>query len=433
MVRTRSPIVGIVLVLAILGVLPGLGTAAQDEVELRVWDQFTGPESEVVDQIYEAFTEQNPNVTIERESYGTDEMRQTLNTALASGTGPDVILYDPGPGYAGILVDAGLLSPLDDLADQYGWRDRIAEVALQGATIDGQLYGLPLTNDIIGLYYNQTLIEQEGLTVPETVEQLVDFCGQARDKGYVPIAFGDQEGWPAFHQFSITSNQMIGPEAMRALLFENQGSWDTPEIVTAIRTFFVDLQEAGCFNDDVNAVTYDDANGLFYAGEALMTPTGSWLVNDIRENMPDQEVGLVPFPEIAGGQGRVWPYGVGSAYFVSAQSEHQTEAGQFLDHLVSPETARRWVGEARFFLPMQVDTAGLDISPLAQSVLDAIQAASAGQTPLGYNVDVLAPPQFNETMLDGFQAILAGDKTPEQQAADLQAAWQEGSGATPEP
>jgi hypothetical protein len=33
-------------------------------------------------------------------------------------------------------------------------------------------------------------------------------------------------------------------------------------------------------------------------------------------------------------------------------------------------------------------------------------------------------------MQNGFQAILAGDKTPEQQAADLQAAWEEGMGAS---
>jgi hypothetical protein len=32
-------------------------------------------------------------------------------------------------------------------------------------------------------------------------------------------------------------------------------------------------------------------------------------------------------------------------------------------------------------------------------------------------------------MQNGFQAILAGDKTPEQEAADLQAAWEEGMGA----
>ena len=52
----------------------------------------------------------------------------------------------------------------------------------------------------------------------------------------------------------------------------------------------------------------------------------------------------------------------------------------------------------------------------------------------GYNIDVLAPPEFNEVMSSGFQAMLVGDKTAEQQAADLQAAWEEGmpaSEATP--
>jgi len=51
---------------------------------------------------------------------------------------------------------------------------------------------------------------------------------------------------------------------------------------------------------------------------------------------------------------------------------------------------------------------------------------------------VLAPPQFNEAMSNGFQAILAGDKTPEELAAELDAAWKEGMAgqqgqATPAP
>ena len=429
MSRSRSPLamVGLALLLVLLGAGVQPTASAQEDVTLRVWDQFTGPEGAVVDQIYEAFTEQNPNVTIEREAFDTDQMRQTVNTALASGTGPDVIFYDTGPGFAGVLQEANLLQPLDGMADQYGWRDRLVESALQGATIDGQLYGLPLQIDLIGLYHNQTLMEQEGFQVPETVDQLLEFCGQASEKGYIPLAFGNSEGWPAGHQFSITTTQMAGPEGMYRLLFEQQGSWDTPEMVTAIRAFFVDLRDAGCFGEDPNALTYDDANALFYSGQALMTPTGSWLISDIEENMPDQQVEFVRFPAIQGGEGSFWVTGLGSAYYISANSQHQEEAGKFLDYLFSPEVAQRWVGEADFFLPMEVDTSGLELSPLAQSVFEVLQSAAAGETPLGYNIDVLTPPGFNDMMSNGFQAILAGDKTPEQQAADLQAAWLEGT------
>jgi len=429
--RWRLAMLGIALVLMVQGI--GLATAtvaAQDEeITLRVWDQFTGPESEIVDSIYEGFTEQHPNVTVEREAFDTQQMQQTINAALGSGTGPDIIFYDTGPANAGVLADANLLLPLDSMADQYGWRDRIVESALQGASIDGQLFGMPLQIDLIGLYYNQTLMEQEGFTVPETVPQLIEFCGQASEAGYIPFAFGNSEGWPAFHQFSLTSNQMLGPDGMRSLLYQGQGSWDSPEIITGIETFFVDLEEAGCFNPDVNAINYDDANALFYSGQALMTPTGSWLIGDIEANMPDYEAALVPFPAIDGGQGSVWVSGLGSAYYISAASENQEAAGQFVDYLFTPETAQRWVGEASFFLPMTVDTANLELSPLALSVIEVLDSAAAGETPLGYNIDVLTPPNFNDTMLNGFQAILAGDQTAEGLAAELQAAWDEAQSA----
>lgn len=428
MARMRSS--RLALILVVLLMLSGSGgvftaTAAQDTVELRVWDQFTGPESDVVDSIYNAFTEQHPNITITREVISTDQMRETVNTAISSGTGPDIINYDPGAGYAGVLADAGLLLPLDDMADQYGWRDRIAEQPLQATTIDGTLYGLPLTVDLVGMFYNKTLMDQEGFAVPTTVDELKTFCQQASDAGYIPLAFTDNPGWEAFHQFSMVTANMIGPDAMQALLYENQGSWDSPEIVQGIQTYFVDLKEAGCFSDDVNALTYDDATAMFQSGQSLMFPTGTWMVRQFNEEtMPDQDVQVMSFPEIEGGQGSYWVSGVGSAYYISAESEHPDEAGQFLDYLYSPETAARLVGEAGMFLPMDVDTTGMDLSPLAQTVLDTFAKGASGEADFGYNIDVIAPPEFNDTMLNGFQAILAGDKTPEQQAADLQAAWE---------
>src|SRR5215216_1188597 len=61
---------------------------AQEPVELRIWDQFTDPDqSAVADELYAAFTAANPNVTITREAIETDQMRDTVNTAVSSGTG----------------------------------------------------------------------------------------------------------------------------------------------------------------------------------------------------------------------------------------------------------------------------------------------------------------------------------------------------------
>jgi raffinose/stachyose/melibiose transport system substrate-binding protein len=411
---------------------------AQDEpVELRVWDQFTDPnETANAEAIYAAFMEQNPNITVTREVFQTQQMQEVANTAIASGTGPDVIFYDAGPGFAGVLAEAGLLVPLDDYAEQYGWKERVAAPAVEATTLDGVFYGMPLQTDLIGMYYNQTLLSEVGLEVPTTLDELVAFCGSATEAGYIPIAFADQPGWPAYHQFSMTSNQMIGPEAVRALLFENQGSWNTPEIVTAIEAFFVTLRDAGCFPEDPVAITYEDGNSLFINGEALLHTTGSWQIGEWEEQMPDFEVGFVPFPEIPGGVGPVWISGVGSAWFITSSAENPDAAAALIDFLFSPEAVETWIGGSRYFVPVEADLSNLELGPLYQQVIDTLQSAEEEGVQFGYNVDVLAPPEFNDMMFSGFQAILVGDKTPEQQAADLQAAWEEGMAgreATPAP
>jgi raffinose/stachyose/melibiose transport system substrate-binding protein len=435
MSRFRLSAVPVVLVafLLALGGMPAISRAQDQKVELRIWDQFTDPaESDTADAIYKAYTDAHPNVTIKRESFQTDQMRQTVNTALASGSGPDIIFYDAGPGYAGVLANAGLVAPLDGYASQYGWTDKIAAQSIEATSINGQLYGLPLQVDLIGMYYNKTVLDKEGWTAPTTVAELENLCKAAKEKGYdPPIAFSNNPGWQGFHQFSMTANDMIGPDAMRAMLYQNQGSWNTPEIVKAIQTYFVDLKNAGCYTTDANALMYDDGNSLFYTEQSILNTTGSWLVNDIQTNMTDQDVQFAPFPAIDGAKGQYWISGVGSAWYISAKSAHQDEAASLLDYFFQPDTIKQWIEKAGFYVPVQIDTSALDVSPLYKQILDVLQTGIGpnASAQFGYNVDVLAPPQFNDAMQNGFQAVIAGDKTPEQLAAELDAAWKEGMSA----
>ena len=166
----------------------------------------------------------------------------------------------------------------------------------------------------------------------------------------------------------MTANQMVGPEAMRALLLNNEGSWDTPEIVTAIEAFFVTLRDAGCFPEDPNAIGYDDGNPLFFNGEALLHTTGSWLVAEIVEaQMPDYEVGFVPFPEIEGGKGRVWISGVGSAWYISANSA-APRRGRGLHRLPLLRRRQSRSGSAnhRYFVPVDFDLSTIESGPADQ-------------------------------------------------------------------
>lgn len=110
------------------------------------------------------------------------------------------------------------------------------------------------------------------------------------------------------------------------------------------------------------------------------------------------------------------PAGLGSGYFMSASTEHPEEAEKFLAFLFDPANASYWVEGMSVVPPYAVDTAGIEIAPLTGFAMEALATV-----PMGYNINVLTPDAFNTTMLDGFQAVLGGDRTPEEQAAALAA------------
>ena len=167
---------------------------------------------------------------------------------------------------------------------------------------------------------------------------------------------------------------MIGPEAMRALLLKNEGSWDTPEIVTAIEAFFVTLRDAGCFPDDANAITYDDGNSLFFTGEALLHTTGSWLV----ERHRGQHARLARSASCPSRRSKAARAASGSPASARPGSspraaQHPDEAAAFIDYLFSPGRPSTSGSETiAFFVPVEFDMTNIEVDPLNTSILDML-------------------------------------------------------------
>ena len=110
----------------------------------------------------EAFTTRNPGVTLDQLTvpYGDDTTK--LIAGDAAGAVPDMLyaysqfLYTYG-------VD-GLTQPVNDLIDQIG-RDRFIPSALDGITVDGNIYTVPQTGFPFIIYYRKDLYEAKGLKV----------------------------------------------------------------------------------------------------------------------------------------------------------------------------------------------------------------------------------------------------------------------------
>jgi raffinose/stachyose/melibiose transport system substrate-binding protein len=360
------------------------------------------------------FEEQHPKYTLEREAINPDEMRMVIPSRLRSDDSPDVVSYDTGPGMGGVLADAGLLFPLEKAYKQKGWD--IYDWAKQRATYNGTLYGVPDQVEEIIVYYNKDLVPE----VPKTVAELRGIAEELKLRGSIPLAFGNREQYPAGHLFSVAASNVLGRQGLDNILYGN-GRWDVSEVVEAIDLFFRDFVESGYYPQNVNALTYDEASALFYSGEAAMLPTGTWLVAEIVQTVEDFEVGFFPFPSIEG-SGISPPAGVGAGLFVAKEATNLQGAIEYIDYLLQDSTARLITEELSVIPAQPVDTKGLDVPELFREVLEDLSASPEVQS-FGYNLDVLAPQNFNEVMYTGYQEVLGGTRSPAEQAAALQDAW----------
>src|SRR5918999_6398279 len=402
------------------------GAAGCNGSHVKVVKFFTGTretaalEGALTELQVDMFEEQHPNIELQRETLQPDEVRREIKSRLRSKTPPDVFAYDTGPGFGGVLADAGLLRSLENAYTKHGWD--IYDWAKQQATYDGTVYGVPDQVEEIIVFYNKDLVPE----VPHTVEELRQISDELKGRGKIPLAFGNREQYPASHMFSIGTSNVLGRDGLDDILYGG-GRWDTPVIVEAIILFFRAYVENAYYPKSPNALTYDGANALLYSGEAAMNPTGTWLVSEIVQAVQEFEVGFFPFPSIEG-SGISPPAGVGTGWFVAKDAKNPQEAITFIDYLLQDDTARLTIEKLNTIPAHPVDTEGLDVPELFKQVLDDLSEFPQAEAS-GYNIDVLAPQIFNEVMYTGFREVISGMRSPAEQAGAFQMAWGEGKKA----
>jgi len=217
------------------------------------------------------------------------------------------------------------------------------------------------------------------------------------------------------------ASNLLGKEGLDDIL-DGDGRWNVPEVERAIDLLFREFVESGYYPDGVNAITYDDANSLFYAGKAAMLPTGTWLISAIVETVQNFEVDFFPFPSIDGST--IAPAaGTGTGLFVAKDAKEPEGAITFIDYLLQDSTARLLTEELLVIPAHPFDQEGLDVPALFSVVLEDMSTKAAQVGALGCNIDVLTPQSFNEVMWSGFQEVLNGGKSSAEQAKALQDAW----------
>ena len=327
---------------------------------LRVITFFAGSDAwaPTWQEVIAEYQELHPNITISDESVPTagtnDIFRPKMNADIAAGTPVDAALYFNGSD-AEPLYESGLYVTWEDyFAADPEWKGQFREAALQSGVVNGEQFNLPYIGSFEGLVYNQAIFDQYNLEYPTSWANIYKAVEVLADTDIVPIA---NTLLSPTCQLETQLLSFVGPENQRKTLDD---SW------AGCIDQVAKLYKMGAFPADCATVSDGDTRVIFQEGRAAMTFTGSWTLNQLKDN-PDMRMIAVPADDEGSlGQDGAIISVFGSGWYMSKQAAERSDATlEFIKYMCSPEILARFIevgGTPSMNIEMPEDTEALLVS-----------------------------------------------------------------------
>jgi multiple sugar transport system substrate-binding protein len=267
------------------------------KVDLVVWNPFTGPDGAFFSQIVDNFNAETPNVQVTVETQVGAEYIAKLEAAASANQLPHVIAagYDALP----LLVENGIVTPIDDLATQAGLdATDFPEAIWNAGQWKGQRVGVPIDTHTMNFYYNKKLFADAGLDpekAPATREEFEAAIKAVQDNtdadGYQMVASGPGANFLVGIQFA-------------ALFYQGGGEWTNGDFTEATFNSQAGVDAAAYLKhlvDDLGVpkVESDAEINAFQQGKNAMVMSGIWETTRYNDAL-GADLGVAPIPSIFG-------------------------------------------------------------------------------------------------------------------------------------
>jgi raffinose/stachyose/melibiose transport system substrate-binding protein len=422
--RATKVAAGLAAVVALLALAAGANASKRATVTLLVWDQeVRGGQNAAMKALNAAFEKKYPDIKINRVAKSFTDLQATLKLAASGPNPPDVVEANNGYSAMGPLVKAKLLLALNKYSAKYGWSSRYSTgiLRMNRFTADaenfgtGNLYGMPMTGEVVGVYYNKAKLRKLGLKVPTTFQAFEQALTKAKQAGETPIQFGNLDKWPGIHDYEELMLQSVSKTYARSFIFGSGGGKTsfTSKGSIAAATKLQAWARAGTFTDGYAGLGYDPSWQAFGKGTGVFLISGSWLTADLKKAL-GKDVGFFLLPPPAGkslstlgGEGLPWA--------ISSKSKNADTAATYINFITSPaamqvvaNNGQLTATKARVKVPAGLDT----------EVYKAWTKANKTDAIVPY-LDWATPTMY-DTITAAIQELMAGKSTPASFAKTIQ-------------
>jgi ABC-type glycerol-3-phosphate transport system substrate-binding protein len=405
----KIAIFGVLLAL-FLSVAPSL---SQESTTLTVmhWEAAQVEGTPWWDEIVNGFLDTHPGVTIENNFVTFNQYLTTLAAMTAGDSLPDVFF---GHVKAAELGRAGLALDYRDVVDQ-DFLDQFYPGPMRQFTFDdGAVYALPYTAQIFGIFVNDRIMTELGLTVPNTWDELIEMVPTIREAGLTPLLWGNgaRNVCPDFFLPLVT--QYGGDVYALDDLTAEGVTWDSEPVVNAL-TLLQRLAQAGVFIEGINGIDMALTEQLAYQGAGPMLYSGSWQPSnfdavasqDWLDNYSVHKVPALTADDIH------WTGdGSGVGWVINAQSPNKDLAVEFVKYMFEPDVYALKIGGQGEF-PSMPSAAELVTNPKVQEMLSWLSTDGSDH--------ILFGTGSWDAVSNVCSAILDGSIEPAAGAAQIQA------------
>ena len=291
-----------------------------EQTSLTYWGLWE-PDNTVT-AVLEKFEAINPGVKVNYVMQSHKDYRERLQTAVSSGNGPDVFRYHAS--WAPMFKEE--LSPMpQSIMTAAEYQQTFYQVAAKQLNVNGQIVGVPLMYEGLGLYYNKEMLTAANSEPPSTWAELKTLATK------LTVRSGDEvkRGGMAIGN---ASNVEHFADILGLLMLQNGADPKDPtskEAQDALAFYTNFFKEDKVWSDKLPSSTV-----AFARGDVAMMLAPSWRAHEVKTINPELDFGIVSVPRL--GDDRLawasfWAEGV------SSKSKNKDKAWALLKFLSSKE------------------------------------------------------------------------------------------------
>lgn len=292
----------------------------EENAELLVWvdNQKYG------DAVAEGFTKHYPEVNITVKEVGSVEAAGKIELDGPAGSGPDIFML-PHDKVVG-SIDSGILLPIDPVVVTE-LEKTISPNALKTVQNEGITYGVPVSVESVGIFYNKDIVGENPAT---SFEEIFEFAKTFNDPKNNQFAFAMDmaNAYNAYGFLTPYGFQLFGADGTdsEAPGFDSEAFLKGLEFIQSINTI-LPVQ--------TNDLKGEFLGEQFKAGKIAYVLEGPWKIEEYRD--AGMNFGVMTIPTVEGNAPT--PFAGVQNVHVSAYTEYPNTATLFAQYMASEEGA----------------------------------------------------------------------------------------------